>query len=158
MCARSFIALLPVLCLALSAQEATTQDPKARARAAQDLGKTGSGAIPQLTEYLKDPVVDVRVEAVKSLVEIGTARSVDPLIEATRDNDPEVQIRATDGLVNFYLPGYVQTGMTASLKRVGTSLKSRWTDTNDQVIPPRVTVRPEVIEALGKRARGGGIM
>ena len=56
-----------------------------------------------------------------------------------------MQIRATDGLVNFYLPGYVQTGIGASLKRVGTGIKGHFTDTNDQVIPPYVVVRPEVI-------------
>jgi len=97
----------------------------------------------------------VRIEAVKAIVEIGTQRSLDPLIQATRDNDDEIQIRATDGLVNFYVPGYVQSGLTASLKRAGKSLKSRWTDTNDQVVDPFVQVRAEVIAALGKLARGG---
>jgi len=67
-----------------------------------------------------------------------------------------VQIRATDGLVNFYLPGYVKTGLSASLSRVGTSIKGRFTDTNDQVIDPYITVRPDVIAALGKLARSGG--
>src|SRR5215467_5166140 len=90
--------------------------------------------------------------------EIGTQRSIDPLLQATNDNEPEVQIRATDGLVNFYLPGYLQTGFAASIKRVGTGLKGRFTDTNDQVIDPYVQVRPDVIASLGKLARGGGNM
>jgi HEAT repeat protein len=60
--------------------------------------------------------------------------------------------------VNFYLPGYVKTGIGASLRRVGSSIKGRFTDTNDQVIDPYVTVRPEVIDALGKLASGGGNM
>src|SRR5439155_26821910 len=67
-------------------------------------------------------------------------------------------VRATDGLVNFYLPGYLQTGFGASLKRVGTGIKGKFTDTNDQVIDPYVAVRPEVVSALGKLARGGGNM
>jgi HEAT repeat protein len=57
--------------------------------------------------------------------------------------------------VNFYYPDYVRTGFTATLRRVGTSIKGRFTDTNDQVIDRYVEVRPEVIEALGKLARGG---
>src|SRR5690606_21719344 len=59
-------------------------------------------------------------------------------------------------LVNFYLPGYVRTGIGSSLRRVGGTIKGKFTDTNHQVVDPFVQVRPEVIEALGKLARGGG--
>src|SRR5689334_14648202 len=119
----------------------------------RDIAKGGANALPQLQDLLKNPDVDIRAEAVKQITEIGTQRSLDPLLLATQDNDPEVQIRATDGLVNFYLPGYVRTGLGASISRVGTSIKSKFTDTNDQVIDPYVTPRPEVITALGKLAR-----
>jgi HEAT repeat protein len=44
------------------------------------------------------------------------------------------------------------------VRRVGSSIKGRFTDTNDQVIDPYVTVRPEGIDALGKLASGGGNM
>ena len=87
----------------------------------------------------------------KAIVDIGTQRSLDPLVKATADNDPEIQIRATDGLVNFYVPGYVKTGLTASLRRVGSSVKAKFTDTNDLVIDPYIQPRPEVIAALGPR-------
>lgn len=148
--------LLSVLVVAtLAAQPVPTSEPKQRVRAVRELGKQGSEAIPKVQAYLTDPVVDVRIEAVKAIVEIGTQHSLDPLIQATRDSDAEIQIRAADGLVNFYLPGYVQTGLTASLKRVGGALKSRWTDTNDQAIAPYIQVRAEVVDALGKLARGG---
>ena len=113
------------------------------------MAKGGSNAIPQLQALLKNPDLDVRIEAVKSIVDIGTQRSLDPLIEATRDSDAEVQIRATDGLVNFYLPGYVRTGLGAKLQRVGKGIKGKFTDTNDQVIEAYIQVRPEVIAALG---------
>jgi len=73
-------------------------DPKQRAKIVRDLSKGGSEAIPKIDPYLSDPVSDVRIEAVKAIVEIGTQRSLDSLIKATRDNDAEVQIRATDGL------------------------------------------------------------
>jgi HEAT repeat protein len=129
-----------------------------RPKDVREIAKSGSSAIPKLQELLKDPQTDVRVEVVKQLTEIGSARSLDPLIVAAQDNDPEVQIRATDGLVNFYLPGYVRTGFSASLSRVGTSIKGKFTDTNDQVIDPYIMVRPEVVAALGKLARGGASM
>jgi HEAT repeat protein len=120
--------------------------------------KLGPRAIPQLSGYLSSPDVNVRLEAVKSLTEIGGAACLDPLIKATRDNDPEVQIRATDGLVNFYLPGYVKTGLASRVTRVGTAIKSRFTDTNDQVLDSYIRVRPEVIDALGQLIRGGAGM
>jgi HEAT repeat protein len=129
-----------------------------RPKDVRDIGKGGPSAIPKLQELLKNPSFDVRVEAVKQITDIGTQRSLDPLIEATRDADAEVQIRAIDGLVNFYLPGYVQTGFGASLKRAGTSIKGHFTDTNDQIVPAFVVVRPEVIAALGAVVRGDGAM
>ncbi len=133
-------------------------DPKLRAKIVRELSKGGSESIPKIEPYLSDPVQDVRVEAVRAIAEIGTQRSLDPLIKATADNDPEIQIRATDGLVNFYLPGYARTGLGASFRRIGTSIKSKFTDTNDQVIDAYIQVRPEVARALGRVARGGASM
>ncbi len=130
-------------------------DSKQRIRTARELAKQGSDAIPKLQPMLTDPDPNVRIEVVKAIVEIDGPPSVAPLIQATRDNEAEVQIRATDGLVNYYLPGYVKRGLSASLIRAGTALKSHFTDTDDQVVPAYVTVKPEVIEALGKLVRGG---
>lgn len=148
------IGLLLLAGVGLAAQD----DAKQRAKAVRELGKGGSQEIERIEPYLSDPDLDVRVEAVKGIVEIGTQASLNPLIKATSDNDAEVQIRATDGLVNFYVPGYVKTGLTASLRRMGTSIKSRFTETNDQVIDPYIQPRPEVIQALGRLARGGASM
>jgi len=145
-------ALLLLLTLAASAQQSV------RPKDVREAAKAGSSAIPKLQEYLKDPSVDVRVEAVRQITEIGPPRSLDPLVIATHDNDPEVQIVATDGIVNYYLPGYVKTGLGASLRRVGTSLKGRFTDTNDQVIDPYLTVRSDVIAALAKLVTSGANM
>jgi HEAT repeat protein len=134
-------------------------EPKARIKAIKELAKVGgSETIPQLEPYLSDTDVNVRREAVKAIVDIGTQRSLDALIKATADNDPEIQIRATDGLVNFYVPGYVKTGLTASFQRVGTSIKGKFTDTNDLVIDAYVQPRPEVVAALGRVASGGASM
>src|SRR5580700_7892662 len=113
-------------CLALAAFSLTAQDNdvKARVKGVREYGKGGSENIPKIEPYLSDAELDVRLEAVKAIVNIGTQRSLDPLIKAAADTDPEIQIRATDGLVNFYLPGYVKTGLTASLRRAGSSLKA----------------------------------
>ena len=147
------LAFLPIL-----GQDSSPVDAKTRAKAAKEFGKKGSAGIPNLVPMLSDAELSVRIEAVKALVEVGSQHSLDPLIQATRDNDPEIQIRATDGLVNFYLPDYVKTGLTASLKRTGTRILSRFSDTNDQIIPSYIEVRPEVVEALGKLAGGGASM
>jgi len=156
------ILLCALVCLLLGpatfGQDPNSLDAKERKRAAEQLARQGVDAIPQLQKLLSDKDLDVRIEAVKSIVEIDTQHSLDPLIQATRDNDPEIQVRATDGLVNFYLPGYVRTGFTASLRRAGRGIKGKFTDTNDQVIDSFVEVRPEVIEALGRLARGGSSM
>ena len=134
---------------ACSAQQAV------RPKDVREIAKSGSSAIPRLTELLNDRSRDVRLEAVKQITEIGPPRSLDPLVQATHDNDPEVQIAATDGIVNFYMPGYVKTGITGSLRKVGTGIKGRFTDTNDQVIEPYITVRADVVAALGRLVRGG---
>jgi HEAT repeat protein len=128
-----------------------------RPKDVREIAKNGSSAIPRLAELLKNPAKEVRVEAVKQLTEIGTQGSLDPLIQATRDNDPEVQARAADGVTNFYYPGYAQqSGLGGSLKRIGSGIKGMFTDTGDQAIDAYVTVRPEVIAALGKLTSGGG--
>ncbi len=144
-------------CIVLAAFSLTAQDNdvKARVKVVRDLGKGGSENIPKIEHYLSDPTVDVQLEAVKAIVGIGTQRSLDPLVEALSDSDPEIEIRATDGLVNFYVPGYVKTGPTASLQRVGSSIKAKFTDTNDLVIDPYIQVRPEVIVALGRITSAG---
>jgi HEAT repeat protein len=142
-------------CLVALALLASAVAQDVRPKDVREIGKRGSAAVPQLTELLKNPNTDVRVEAVRQLT---GARALDALILATRDNEAEVQIQATDGLVNFYLPGYVQTGFGSSIKRVGSSIKGRFTDTNDQVVDPYVTARPDAIAALGALVSGGGSM
>jgi HEAT repeat protein len=135
-----------------------TADPKQRAKAVREIAKQGSDAIPQIAAYAADPDLNVRIEAVKALVEIGGPKTLDGLIKAAGDNDAEVQIRATEGIVNVYLPGYVKSGISGTLSRAGTSVKGKFTDTNDQVVDPFVQVSPDAITALGKLARGASSM
>src|SRR5437016_4662423 len=143
--------LILAFTFALAAQDVRPKDVR-------EIGKGGSVALPRLGELLKHADTAIRAEAVRQITDIGTLASLDLLIQATRDNDPEVQMRAVDGLVNFYLPGYVRTGIAASITRVGGSIKSRFTDTNDQVVDPYITVRPDVVAAIAAIVRGGNGM
>lgn len=140
------VAVLPFIALIASAQ--TPKDVRA-------VAKQGPSAIPTVAQYLNSAAVDTRVEAVRQLILLGGKEIVDPLVRATRDNDAEVQIRATDGLVNYYMPGYLKTGLGSTLIRAGNAVKARFSDSNEQVIDGFVIVRPEVITALGQLARGG---
>jgi len=159
---RALLALTAALLVSLPAlADEAPADGRARAKAVRDYGKQGGSAIiPKLATYLADPNIDVRIEAVKALVDIGTQYSLDPLLKALADIDPEVQMRATDGLVNFYVPGYVRTGggLTSSVRRAGSAIKNRFTDSNDQIVDAWIQVRPEVISGLGKVVRDGASM
>lgn len=119
------------------------------------MASQGQDAIPRIAPYLRDADTTVRLEAVKALDDIAGPKTVDALVEAARDNDPEIQIRAADGLVNVYLPGYLKTGISGTLRRAGDSIRAKFTDTNDQIIDAYVEVPAPVIQALGRMARGG---
>jgi HEAT repeat protein len=113
------------------------------------LGKTDSQAIPELAKDLSDPNPDIRTEAVRAIVKIGTERSLDPLVAATHDNDPDIQILATDGIVNFYFPGYVSNGLLSHpLSRGVKQLKTFFAVRNRQEIAPEITIRPNIQEAI----------
>jgi HEAT repeat protein len=134
--------------------ESTESSKKDRFKQAENLRDGGAEAIPSALPLLSDPDEEVRLETVRSIVAIGTQHSIDPLITATRDNDANVQMQATDGLVNFYLPGYVPTGVA----KITSAIRGRFDRENRDVIDSWITVRPDVIEAIGKLARGGSSM
>ena len=151
--ARWLALLLALLAAAaLPAQE----DSRQKVRQLRELGRQGSAAIDRIAPFLRDGDPEVRREAVRALVQIGTVRSLDPLVEACRDSDPEVQIRAIDGIVNFYLPGYVARGFSATLRRAGNLITGRWTDSpSDDVVEPDTPVRREIIDAISRVAESG---
>src|SRR5580693_10499280 len=126
--------------LCLAAPVCFAQTPKDVRAAA----KQGQVAIPTVAGYLNSASVDTRIEAVKQLTALGGKDTIDPLIRATKDADPEVQFRATDGLVNYYLPGYVRQGLGSTVVRVGGAIKAKFNDANDQIVDAFVIVRPEV--------------
>ena len=149
------LSLFTCLAAVFALLQAQDENVKGRTRTVRELAKQGEDAIPKVGPYVSDPDVSVRVEAVKALIQIGGPKTLDGLVRAAGDNDAEIQIRATDGLVNVYLPGYVKTGLSGRISRAGSSVTAKFNDTNDQVIDPYVQVRPDVIVALGKLARGG---
>ncbi|MGH9559577.1 MAG: HEAT repeat domain-containing protein, partial [Bryobacteraceae bacterium] len=106
--------LLLLLISAFAFAQGPQADTKERIKTVRDLAKQGATSIPKIAPYVSDPDLGVRVEAVKALVDIGGPKTVDPLLVAAKDTDPEMEIRATDGLVNVYLPGYAKTGMSGT--------------------------------------------
>jgi len=147
---------LAILAASLSAQP-DSPDARNRARAARDLARQGSDSLAWLERLALDADLSVRIEAVKALGEVGTPRSLDPLIRSCGDPDSEMQIRASDGLVNFYLPGYLKNGgLSGKLKRIGTGIQAKFGDaTDDSIVPAYVEPRKDVILALGRLVRLG---
>ncbi len=116
----------------------------------RELGKRDWRALPALAQYLADPNSEIRIEAVKAIVRIDTEHSLDALVEATRDRDENVQIRAVDGIVNAYVPGYVaKGGLTGTMTRGVRQIKGFFSSRNDQVVDGDVQVRQDLGQALG---------
>ena len=151
------LAACTALCCSLTiAQQEDRFDTKQRISRIRDLGKRGPSALPAIEQNLSDPNRDIRVEAVKAIVKIGTAESLAPLSKALHDNDSEVQIRATDGIVNYYVPGYVAKGaLTGVLIRGVRNVKSFFNARNDQIIDADVLITPEAAQALADAVSGG---
>jgi HEAT repeat protein len=142
--------------MAAAAAFAQTADQKAAIQQIRELGKRDNSALPALTAYLSNGDTTIRLEAVKAIVKVGSMRSLDPLVKATHDIDSEIQIRAIDGIVNAYEPGYVAGGsLTGVLTKGIRQVKAIFSQRNDQLVDPDVKIRPDVAEALADRIRNG---
>lgn len=141
------VTLLAALVCAMAAA-AQDSDSELKIKALRDWGREGSANLDKAAAYLVDGDPEVRRAAVKAVVEMGSQRSLDPLIRALKDPDGEVQIRAIDGIVNFYFPGYAERGMSSKV-RSGRVPSSEYGDENTQVIDPDMTVRDEIVNSLG---------
>jgi hypothetical protein len=150
------VRLLTGCALACGLLFAAEGDSKIKIRNLKDAAKQGSAGIGRIMPLLTDEDVEVRREAARALVEVGTQRSLEGLVVACHDKDAEVQIRATDGLVNFYLPGYVKHGFSASLKRAGNAVSGHWLEpSNDEAVDPDTPLRPEIVKALTELLENG---
>ena len=142
--------------MAAATASAQTADQKATIQQIRELGKRDNSVLPALTAYLSNGDTTIRLEAVKAIVKIGSMRSLDPLVKATHDIDSEIQIRAIDGIVNAYEPGYVAGGSLTGVFTKGIrQVKAIFSARNDQVIDPDVKIRPDVGEALADRISNG---
>jgi HEAT repeat protein len=140
---------LALTCL-LFGQSETNSSTKERILRIRELGKRDRSVLPALAQYLTDPNAEVRVEAVKAIVRIDTVDSLNPLVEATRDKDENVQIPAVDGIVNVYVPGYVaRNGLTGAMTRGVRQIKGFFSSRNDEVVGGDVQVRSDLGQALG---------
>jgi HEAT repeat protein len=139
------------------AQQAT--DNKAQMARIRQLQKGNASGLTELATFLKDLDRKVRVEAVKAIVAIGSSASLDPLIAATHDTDGEVRARATDGIVNVYLPGYVAgNSVSGYFTRGLRQVKSVFSSRNDSVIDDDVKVRDDVAQAITEEINFGDEM
>ena len=144
-----------LLAVSLCAVAHSDSDDKLKLKAIKDTARQGSTGIPAIAGYLQDRSAEVRREAVKAIAGIGGLASLDPLVAACRDNDSEVQQRATDGLVNFYLPGYVGKGWAEPVRHVGSAITSIFSQPNDQMVDPDTSdliARLEALKSGGKPA------
>src|SRR5258708_4698022 len=109
----------------LLAQDRPSDTPKQRIKLARSMARDGATAIQRLRPMQEDPDNQVRRAAVESIITIGGPQSLDALLFSLGDGDAEIQKLATNGLVNFYLPGYYKTGWFSRLKRTGDQLVER---------------------------------
>ncbi|MBI3934282.1 MAG: HEAT repeat domain-containing protein [Acidobacteria bacterium] len=130
-------------------------DPKVRERAVRELGESNNPAyVPVLGQIVRDADEKVRMTVVKSLIRMGTEASLSPLCLATRDGLPEIRYLAIDGIVNFYLPGYVDTGFGGLFRSVGQRVQNLFSDVDTAIVDADTKLSPEVIETLRKTVTG----
>ena len=132
-------------------------DPRARARAARNLGDSPDGfrRIDLLGPLVQDEIEEVRAATVLALIKMRVVEAQPLLIEATADLSPRVQALAVDGLVDFYIPEYVQLGRMASIRAVADSLKGRFSKPTPLAVAAYVDVNPAVVEAIGQVVTSG---
>lgn len=123
-------------------------DPKERIRTIRDLARQFGEGIPGIETYVHDPEINVRLEAVNRLNDIGGPRTLNALITLTADSDPEVQLKAIDGIVSIYVSGYLKEGISRNVKRSEDGVKVRFNDPTDLVVDGYVNVPQEAIGAL----------
>lgn len=142
--------LLAVLCTPMASGQSpdTASDPKERIRAIRILAKQFGEGIPGIAAYAQDPSLEVRLEAVQRLNDIGGPRTLPPLVTFTTDSDPEVQLKAIDGIVSIYVTGYLKDGVSRNVKRSSEDIKVRFNEPPDLVVDGYVNVPQEAIVAL----------
>lgn len=135
----------------------SSDDPRTRASAARKLGNSPDGfrQIELLAPLLQDPAEDVRAAVVEALVRMRSIDAQPHLIEATKDLSPRVQSFAVDGLVDFFVPGYLDFGRFASLRVFASNLRARFSKPSPLTVSPYLKINPEVTAAMAEVLRAG---
>jgi len=131
-----------------AAEGLRSPDANARADAARQMGKAGdAAAVPALAALITDPSEKVRREVVVALASLRAPQSLDPLIAATKDQDPKVQVLAIQSLAGYYSGEMPSAGFTGFWRRTWRTAKSRFVEESVR-IDPGVQVDPKVVTAL----------
>lgn len=157
----AFFLLLPAAILFAQSQDLDSTDAKVRLKAVKamaDGNGPGAARCDALSKLVRDPSPDVRGEVVIALIKVGGQQCLEPLRMATRDADPDIQSLAVDGIVNFYLPGYVKFGWLNSAKSFGNNVAKRFSTPEPLMIQPSVKALPADIDAIAPLITGGSSM
>ncbi|MCE5198860.1 MAG: HEAT repeat domain-containing protein [Armatimonadota bacterium] len=82
-----------------------SRDDLQRRTARRSLVAMGECAVPALIDSLKSKAKEIRWQAAKGLVEIGSPSSASALVEALEDSEFGVRWLAAEGLINLGLKG-----------------------------------------------------
>lgn len=136
-------------------QQLQDSDARERERAARAMGEQGNPAyVTTLAPLVQDSEERVRMTVVRSLIHLGSPASLPPLALAVRDGIPEIRYLAIDGIINFYLPGYVDTGFGGFFRSVGRRVENMFSDVDTVVADPDIQVDPEVLRVFRQSVTG----
>ena len=157
--------LVPLFSLTLAAQveDLQSSDAKVRVKAVKSLADKKGGDRATLCKAIEgvvaDPSAKVREEAAIALIKIGGQECLPGLRRAARENaDPDIQSMAVDGIVNFYMPGYVKFGWLNSVKGFGKAVSKRFSTPEPLIVEPSVRVLDADIAAIAPLIGGGSSM
>lgn len=129
-------------------QELKSSNADIRAKAARQLGESGdTSAVPALAADLTDPSIKVRKEIIVALVKLHTVQSLDGLLRATKDSNPDVRTLAVRATIGWYTGNVPALGFKGMFKRsYHNALSSFQTDITH--IRPGLRVDPKAVSAL----------
>lgn len=129
-------------------QELKSPSASIRAKAARQLGQSGDvSTVPALAAELTDPSSKVRSEVIVALARLHTNPSLDALLTATRDTDPDVRLLAVEAIIGWYTGQIPALGFGGMVKQ-SYSNAMRWFQTDVTRISPGMQVDPKAISAL----------
>ncbi len=136
-------------------QQLQDPDPRVRENAVKEIGEQGNPAsVATLATLVQDSEERVRVAVVRALIRLGSPASLAPLTLALNDGIPEIRYQAIDGIINFYLPGYVDTGFGGFFRSVSRRVESMFSDVDTVVADPDINVDPEVLRVFSQSLTG----